>query len=88
MRLLEFLFDMGIVFIILSMIWGFFMFLMSILAMGERKGIFEENLLRGANYYLLASLSAMVVIGNEAVTNANRRSKRGSSGGSQTFHEW
>lgn len=32
------------------------------ITMGERKGIFEENLLKSANYYLLASLSAMVVV--------------------------
>lgn len=62
MQILEFLFEMGIVFIILSLIWGFFMILMTMIAMGERKGIFEENLLKAANYYLLASLSAMVVV--------------------------
>ncbi len=68
MKLLGFLFDMGIVFIILSLIWGFFMLILNLLTAGERKGIFEENLLKSANYYLLANLSAMVVLGRVAST--------------------
>ncbi len=43
------------------------MLILNLLTAGERKGIFEENLLKSANYYLLANLSAMVVL--ERVTS-------------------
>ena len=43
------------------------MFLLNMITMGERKGIFEEMVLKGFNYYLLASLTAIVTTGE--VTN-------------------
>ena len=58
MTLLEFLFNLGIVFIVLSMIWGFFMLLLKAITMGQRKGVFEEHFLRVINYALLATLTA------------------------------
>lgn len=63
MELLRFLFNIGIIFIVLSLIWGFFMIIMRMLAQGERKGVFEENLLKSVNYYILASLTAMAAHG-------------------------
>lgn len=61
-ELLNFLFSIGIVFIILSFIWGLFMLVLNVFTLGERKGVFEEYLLKAVNFYILASLTAMVAL--------------------------
>jgi hypothetical protein len=58
MDILKYLYQLGIVFIVLSIIWGFFMLLLRMITMGERKGIFEEHLLKSVNHFLIATLAA------------------------------
>jgi hypothetical protein len=62
MTLLEYIFFLGIVMIIFSMIWGFFMLIYRILSgLAERPAI-ERYLVKGLNMYILVSLCAMKTV--------------------------
>lgn len=62
MELLKYMFYLGIVYIVFSMIWGFFMLMLNLLTMGQRKGVFEEYLLRAGKYYFIVSLTSMAAL--------------------------
>jgi hypothetical protein len=60
MEIMEYIFYLGVVYIVFSMIWGFFMLILNMVTMGQRKGIFEEYLLRTSKYYFIVALTVMV----------------------------
>jgi len=59
MELIKYIFFLGIVFIIFSMIWGFFMILYRLLTGIQQRNSIERYIFKIANMYLLVSLSAM-----------------------------
>lgn len=59
MELLEYIFYLGIVFIIFSLIWGFFMLLLNLITMRQEKGRIEEYILKAGNLYFIACLTAL-----------------------------
>lgn len=59
MDLLSFVFYLGIVYIVFSLIWGLFMLILNMITAGQRKGVFEEYLLRSGSYYFIVALTAL-----------------------------
>ncbi len=59
MELLKYIFGLGIVFIVFSLIWGFFMFLYRLITGFQSRGRIEIYIFQLVNLYLLVSLSAM-----------------------------
>lgn len=59
MELIRYIFFLGIVFIIFSMVWGFFMILYRLLTGIQQRNSIERYIFKIANMYLLVSLSAM-----------------------------
>jgi len=74
MALLSFVFYLGIVYIVFSLIWGFFMLILNLFTMGQRKGIFEEFLLRSGSYYFIAALTAMAAMTPEHFNGLSEQS--------------
>jgi hypothetical protein len=73
MGLLEYTFYLGIVYIVFSLIWGFFMLILNMLTMGQRKGVFEDILLRAGQYYFIVALTALVAIDPPKATSIEPR---------------
>lgn len=62
MDVFSYIFDIGIVFIVFSLIWGFFMLILNLLTLGQRKGVLEEHLLKSANYFFIVTLTAVLAM--------------------------
>lgn len=63
MNLLDFLFECGIVYVVFSFIWSFFMFMYNALIQFRTKGMTETYVIKFLNTYVLISLIAILTTG-------------------------
>lgn len=60
MNIIDFLFECGIIYVVFSFIWSFFMFLYNMATQFRKKGTIETYLFKFLNTYVLISLMAML----------------------------